>query len=196
MPHAITYLYGILSHLDIAVLAWELKKYAPIWPCRSAHVAQQSEFMRILCSNEQGKLCFRRTKTFLSDGNHLPYLTVRRSCSKVAKQPIRYILCERFLDKHWSSGTEEYLVNLNIPVFIFPACDDDRTFLFISTPYRLATLALCARNVCQEYEFGSGAYGYNQYTGIHEDNHRENRQGFGDVRKLFNRSFNGISVAI
>lgn len=40
--------------------------------------------MRILCSNEQGKLCFRQTKTILSDGN---LRTSRKSggiCSKVA----------------------------------------------------------------------------------------------------------------
>jgi len=40
--------------------------------------------MRILCSNEQGKLCFRQTKTILSDGN----LRISRKsggiCSKVA----------------------------------------------------------------------------------------------------------------
>ena len=39
---------------------------------------------RILCSNEQSKLCFRQTKTILSDGN---LRTSRKSggiCSKVA----------------------------------------------------------------------------------------------------------------
>ena len=37
----------------------------------AVNVAQQSEFMRILCSNEQSKLCFSPTKSLLSDRNRL-----------------------------------------------------------------------------------------------------------------------------
>lgn len=49
----------------------------------AVNVAQQSEFMRILCSNEQSKLCFSPTKSLLSDRNRLALPHGRGNFSKV-----------------------------------------------------------------------------------------------------------------
>lgn len=49
----------------------------------AVNVAQQSEFMRILCSNEQSKLCFSPTKRILSDRNQLALPHGRGNFSKV-----------------------------------------------------------------------------------------------------------------
>ena len=49
----------------------------------AVNVAQQSECMRILCSNEQSKLCFGPTKSLLSDRNRLALPHGRGNFSKV-----------------------------------------------------------------------------------------------------------------
>lgn len=62
-------LYNVLIRCIFAPSEYDRGKNALRRNRHSASVAQQSDDRRILCSNEQSKLCFRQTKTILSDGN-------------------------------------------------------------------------------------------------------------------------------
>ncbi len=76
--------YNALIRCNFAPSEYDRGKNALRRNRHAASVAQQSDDRRILCSNEQSKLCFRQTKTILSDGN---LRTSRKSggiCSKVA----------------------------------------------------------------------------------------------------------------
>ena len=55
-----------------------------IGPQHAVNVAQQSDHRRILCSNEQSKLCLRPTKSLLSDEDHPALPHGRGIRSKVA----------------------------------------------------------------------------------------------------------------
>ena len=62
-------LYNVLIRCIFAPSEYDRGKNALRRNRHAASVAQQSDDRRILCSNEQSKLCFRQTKTILSDGN-------------------------------------------------------------------------------------------------------------------------------
>ena len=61
--------YNALIRCNFAPSEYDRGKNALRRNRHAASVAQQSDDRRILCSNEQSKLCFRQTKTILSDGN-------------------------------------------------------------------------------------------------------------------------------
>jgi hypothetical protein len=62
-------LYNVLIRCIFAPSEYDRGKNALRRNRNAASVAQQSDGRWILCSNEQSKLCFRQTKTILSDGN-------------------------------------------------------------------------------------------------------------------------------
>lgn len=62
-------LYNVLIRCIFAPSEYDRGKNALRRNRHAASVAQQSDDRRILCSNEQSKLCFRQTKTVLSDRN-------------------------------------------------------------------------------------------------------------------------------
>ena len=61
------------------------------------NVAQQSDDRRILCSSEQSKLCFRPTKSLLSDENQLARLKPGRIHSKVVDSGREKILIKNLM---------------------------------------------------------------------------------------------------
>lgn len=62
-------LYNVLTRCIFAPSEYDRGKNALRRNRHAASVAQQSDDRWILCSNEQSKLCFRQTKTVLSDRN-------------------------------------------------------------------------------------------------------------------------------
>ena len=75
--------YNALIRCNFAPSEYDKGKNALRRNRHAANVAQQSDDRRILCSNEQSKLCFSPTKSLLSDRNRLALPHGRGNFSKV-----------------------------------------------------------------------------------------------------------------
>ena len=64
----------ILTEKQVVILLFKSGCWNKIWSEKNSfcvNTAWQSEFMRILCSSEQSKLCFRQPETFRASQNQL-----------------------------------------------------------------------------------------------------------------------------
>ena len=86
----------ILTEKQVVILLFKSGCWNKIWSEKTSfcvNTAWQSEFMRILCSSEQSKLCPCRTKSLLSDKNQLAGFSWG-FFSKVEKSNQRESWCE------------------------------------------------------------------------------------------------------
>lgn len=90
--------YNVLIRCNFAPSEYDRGKNALRRNRHAASVAQQSDDRRILCSNEQSKLCFCPTESILPYKNNLPSLTVGGFSSKVGKLIRVYIIKRHKVD--------------------------------------------------------------------------------------------------